>query len=409
MTPNAITLLFKEARDTFPPLEGKPTDDDLQAIRETLLPILMEIPYDLLRGVHSLTAIIMDGVRYAADHGGNAFKPPARLPLYDSSIADDATTVVRVRAEAAHKARLDDYASFEAAERGAAKFLRDVVDEVWYNDLKDADTFYTKVSALDIISFLDANSGGLHAIDMISLRTNMHQYYVQADGIPQYIIMMEDAQKKAKRAGMPIADIELVMMASAAVLAAQHFPREVDDWEGLPSASRTWVAWKTAFRLAHLKRQRQILASGGGEPLGGAHGVIPAAAPAIGRLETALDNLALAATNDTAVLHQLTSSNLSLTATIATLTAANKKLADALARNRETPTVGTPVVTQRGGGRSTKTPHPGNYCWTHGHRISKDHTSATCSNKATGHRDDATAANTLSGSEKDKSWDSART
>ncbi len=55
---------------------------------------------------------------------------------------------------------------------------------------------------------------------MISLHTNMHQYYVQADGIPQYIIMLENAQKKVKRgAGMPIADIELAMMAWAAVLA----------------------------------------------------------------------------------------------------------------------------------------------------------------------------------------------
>ena len=252
MTPNAIALLFKEARDAFHPLEGKPTDNDLLLIRETLLPILMEIPYDQLGGVHSLTAIITDGVRYAADHGGNAFKRPVRLPLYDGGIKDDATTVVRVRAEAAHKARLDDYASFEAAERGAAKFLREVVDEVWYNDLKDADTFYTKVTALEIISFLDANSGGLHAIDMISLRTNMHQYYVQADAIPQYIIMLEDAQKKANRAGMPIANIELVMITSAAVLAAQHFPREVDDWEGLPSTARTWLAWKTAFHLAYL-------------------------------------------------------------------------------------------------------------------------------------------------------------
>ena len=408
MTPNAITLLFKEARDAFPPIEGKPTDDDLLSIRETLLPILMEVPYDQLGGVHSLTSLITDDVRYAAEHGGNAFKRPIRLPLYDSSIKDDATTVVRVRAEAAHKARLDDYASFEAAERGAAKFLREVVDEVWYNDLKDADTFYTKVTALEIISFLDANSGGLHAIDMISLRTNMHQYYGQADGIPQYIIMLEDAQKKAKRAGMPIADIELVMMASAAVLAAQHFPREVDDWEGLPSTSRTWVAWKTAFRLAHLKRQHQILASGGGEPLGGAHGVLPAAAPAIGRLETALDNLALAATNDTAVLQQLTAANLALTATIATLTATNKKLVD-VGRGRGTPAGGTPAGTPAEGGRSTKTPHPGNYCWTHGHRISREHTSATCANKATGHRDDATAANTFGGSEKDKGWYTVRT
>ena len=53
------------------------------------------------------------------------------------------------------------------------------------------------------MALLDANSGGLHAVDMISLRTNMMQYYVQADGIPQFIVMMEDAQKKAKRAACP--------------------------------------------------------------------------------------------------------------------------------------------------------------------------------------------------------------
>ena len=46
------------------------------------------------------------------------------------------------------------------------------------------------------MAFLDANSEGLHAIDMIALRTNMMQYYVQAGGIPQFIIMMEDAQNK---------------------------------------------------------------------------------------------------------------------------------------------------------------------------------------------------------------------
>ena len=60
---------------------------------------------------------------------------------------------------------------------------------------------------------LDANSGGLHAIDMIALCTGMQAYYEQADGIPHYIALLEDAQKKSKRANMPIADAELVMMA----------------------------------------------------------------------------------------------------------------------------------------------------------------------------------------------------
>jgi hypothetical protein len=112
-------------------------------------------------------------------------------------------TVICVCAKAAHKSYLDYYTSYKAAKCGVAKFLRDVVDKIWYNDLKDAETFYTKVTALEIIAHLNTNSGGLHAIDMISLRLNMTQYYVQADGIPQFIIMMEDAKKKAKRPACP--------------------------------------------------------------------------------------------------------------------------------------------------------------------------------------------------------------
>jgi hypothetical protein len=146
---------------------------------------------------------------------------------------------------------------------------------------------------------------------------------------------------------------------------------------------------------------------GGGEPLGGAHGVLPAAGPAIGRLEMALNNLALAATNNTAILQQLKSANLALTATISMLTATNKKLVDAAARAKGTPTAGTPAVPP--GERVQIPPHPGNYCWTHGHHISKKHTSATCVRKATGHPDDAMLANTLGGSEKDKGWYTART
>jgi hypothetical protein len=64
---------------------------------------------------------------------------------------------------------------------------------------------------------------------------------------------MEDAQKKVKQASMPIADVKLVMLALATVLAAQHFPCEVDDWEGLPAIGHMWRAWKVAFCLAHLK------------------------------------------------------------------------------------------------------------------------------------------------------------
>ena len=93
MRPDAVTLLFKEAFDIFPPLEGKPTDDDLLAIREALLPILMVIPFDAVGGIHSLTALLMDEAKYAVAHGGNKFVRPVRLPLYNELILDDCDNI----------------------------------------------------------------------------------------------------------------------------------------------------------------------------------------------------------------------------------------------------------------------------------------------------------------------------
>jgi hypothetical protein len=88
----------------------------------------------------------------------------------------------------------------------------------------------------------------------------------------------------------------------------------------------TWRAWKVTFCLAHLKCQCQLQASGVGCPLGSTHAVTPAPAATIDRLRTALNNLALAAANNTTVLQQLRVSNLALSSSVTTLTAANKKL-----------------------------------------------------------------------------------
>ncbi len=163
------------------------------------------------------------------------------------------------------------------------------------------------------------------------------------------------------------------------------------------------------FRQAHIRRQRQLQASGGGEPLGKTNAVCPAPPATINCLGTALDNLALAAANNTTVLQQLTSANLALIATNTALSTANRKLLDALAKLQATrpPTLRPPPTSIRPSGPpppSTK-PYPGNYCWTHGYRVNQMHMSATCGRKAPGHQDLAMASNTMGGNKKDKGWD----
>jgi hypothetical protein len=90
--------------------------------------------------------------------------------------------------------------------------------------LKDSESFYNAVTAADLIDHLDKNCGGLHAIDLVNLPTEMLAYYAAAEGIPKYINMLKDAQRKAQRAAMPIADVQLVAIASTAVLGSQQYP-----------------------------------------------------------------------------------------------------------------------------------------------------------------------------------------
>ena len=44
--------------------------------------------------------------------------------------------------EPAHKSRLDDYASYEAAEHGVTKFLQDILDKIWSNGLGHQDLLH---------------------------------------------------------------------------------------------------------------------------------------------------------------------------------------------------------------------------------------------------------------------------
>ena len=60
MTPKSITLLLKEATENFTVIDGKPSDADILAIRKTLLPLLMDIPFNLVGRIHSLTGLITE-------------------------------------------------------------------------------------------------------------------------------------------------------------------------------------------------------------------------------------------------------------------------------------------------------------------------------------------------------------
>lgn len=221
MTPEEIMSAFANAATTFQPIVGQPTDDDLTALRDTLYPLLLQIPYDEA-GTHNLIGLLEPDASYTTTWHA-AFPIPARPPTYPA-IADAATPVVRARSEAEHAVLVKDYAAYEAAERATAKFIRDNVDELWYRDLRHQHSYYNNVTAKQLIEHLNDNCGGLHPAELVSLPTDMLGYYAKAEGIPEYIDMLEDAQRKLARANLPMSDDQLLAIASTSILASGHFP-----------------------------------------------------------------------------------------------------------------------------------------------------------------------------------------
>jgi hypothetical protein len=118
-----------------------------------------------------------------------------------------------------------------------------------------------------------------------------------------------------------------------------------------------------------------------------------------------LNNLVLTSTSSRTTVQQLTLAKLSLTTSVATLMAANKKLTKTVACCNLGPQ-GHGSGGGCGGDDTRRGPKAiwGNYCWMHGYKVS--HTSKTCNviGRKLGHNEGATVADTKGGADFNKDW-----
>ena len=68
---------------------------------------------------------------------------------------------------------------------------------------------------------LQSMCGGLHALDVLALQDQMHNAHKDSEGIPEYINTLEDGRDKAGRAGAPISEKNLIIIATKAMLTTE--------------------------------------------------------------------------------------------------------------------------------------------------------------------------------------------
>jgi hypothetical protein len=403
MTPKAITSALTAAQALFLPINGQPSKDDLIRLSDAILPILLQVTYNRVNGIHNLWSLVASADCYLHHYGAPFVRPAIRPACYDLAITAEAFCVDRVCSKTAWAALLQDYKAYEAAECGIKVFIKAVLNDTWICNLCNPETFYSNVTALDIFNNLCKRSGGLHALDMVLLTIQMSKYYEGTPDIPEYIFLLKDAQRKAARAPLPITNQTLTILASTALLAADTFPRTTELWEELDPANKTWAAWKTSYLAAHKRRANRFRATGGADYLGRANSAHSTTLNPglLNSIDNTLDNLASAASNKKAILEQLIASSSSLATSNSNLTRDVKTLRDQLAAKSRS---GICRVAGSNDPNKRRGPDPDGYCWSHGYRVGHGHNRHTCSHPKEDHQPTAMHNNIMSGSIANKDW-----
>ena len=156
------------------------------------------------------------------------------------------------------------------ADNDCRSFIMEVVDETWYKAFEEPDTFYTKVTALNLLDHLTEFCAGLHTVDAVGIPQSMKSLYKYSEGVPQFINVMEAAQRKSKRAKLVINDEYLHAVALKLLLQSGEYETETREWSKLPEDKQTWEDWKTTFRAAYVaKRRSEAAREGEQKPFGG--------------------------------------------------------------------------------------------------------------------------------------------
>ena len=143
------------------------------------------------------------------------------------------------------------------------QFVLAVLADTWLQELRGAETIYTKVAPKDLLSHPQAGCTGRHALELLALHNEMQRYCLEVKGIPECINMLEDSQRQAGQAGRTISDETLLLFATTAMLTTERFPRANEDWEERAERYKTCTQWKQAYKKAHSKAQMKTQANEG--------------------------------------------------------------------------------------------------------------------------------------------------
>ncbi len=333
----ASSTKFNFPFETLTPIHGKPTNTTLQLLQRQLFTNARSVPSARGGGLHGHLAILLTDAEYIARVGVEFIIPlhPGPPPIAAGSAA---AVSVALRAYTDALADVTLYNSLRAA---LTSQILTAVNASFLSALKDPDFGFGDVTPLAMLTHLRTEYGTMTPEELERNRSALSEPWNLDDPIEDLWSKIANIQRVARLGAVPTPDITIITLTLAMLEKTGLLASTTDKFRLRPTAEWTLDLFKAEFKMGNQERIRRLTASDAGYH--GAHHVTSVVTPP------------------------------SNSAAVAPPPSAAAAVAPA-------PTQHVSVE----GGRLY-------YCWTHGLTQHRNHTSATCHRKATGHIDNATA------------------
>ena len=383
-------------------IEGEPTYETISKVSHELYTNAATLSSPLGGGQHGHIGMVMKPALYATLSATPYVEPvaPSLTPNFDPTQIYTEIQRQQLRDDHAHQVKtFTEHNNMDAA---LQQLLTEAVEELYLSAKCNRFTGYLGVTTRDLLDHLLERYGNITAADLQANKDAMDEPIDVSLPIDAYFKRIEDCIQLAGDANTPFSNQQVLQTTYFAVQATGLYKDGLKEWRLKQDADKTWTNFKTLFAAEYhqLKEEQRLTTSAAGySSMNHVQGFTE-------DLSSAIDNLAMATESDKNTIQELVEANKKLTETNAELVAQLK-----LALGNKCVEVPAPS--------KAKSLHdkwlayeakmdPEGYCWTHGYRVVRGHCSKSCTNKAAGHKDEATRQNPMGGSTRNKNWTPAQ-
>jgi hypothetical protein len=374
----------------LPTVEGEPDYQTIHATRKFLQANSRAIDTHLGGGTSGNLGLIISDASYSMIAPPTAGEPTLWETPNASGRAPATTDGTAAQISAARHLWEEDvqtYQKYTSVQQALKKQIISVFEPMYLDILNDNIVGYANISARDMLDHIFENYGNITAVDLEINFEHMRRAWDPQQPVETLFKQIQDCDAYLEAGGVPIVRSQQINVGYAKVFATGHFMSACHRWNEKPAAEKTWTHFKSHFSATHRQHKRM---QGESSATSGYHSANASMTQNEDQMAEAtigaLANLATATAADIGVVAALTQANSRLV----------KQLEETSYELREFKALVNQERRDKRGPRGFN-PSSSNYCWTHGYKFGKTHTSLTCNTPKTGHKAEATRADNMGG------------